>query len=166
MTEATSWDDLYAVLAEVDGACVNGVISHDDVAALDGFAADRSHDIPQHAEDGHLSELFARRPVLRVRSRLLGEVVVWLSNEAEAPEGTDEVVYREAELRRLVGRDPVMIQAIHQVVGRLQQGRHRRAVPDAVVGQVGGHDLAALCIDGQVQLTPGSVARPKASCIP
>ena len=33
------------------------------------------------------------------------------------------------------------------------------AIQDALIGQLGGDDLAALGIDGQVQLSPGSVPR-------
>ena len=78
-----------------------------------GYAMDRSRQI---ADDGErLSELLARQPVVRVRSRLLGEVVVWLADAAEIPEGTSEVVYREAELRRMVGHSSAEGRAIHEV---------------------------------------------------
>ena len=69
--------------------------------------------VPEHAEDGHLSELLVRKPVVRVRSRLLGEVVVWVADGAEMPEETEEVVYRESELRQLVGRTQTEVRAIH-----------------------------------------------------
>lgn len=114
ITGATSWDDLYAVLAEVDVACLNGVLSHDEVKDLDSYAADRSRDVHEHAEDERLSDLLARQRVARVRSRMLGEVVVWVADDADLPEETGEVVYRESELRRLVGRTPTEVRAIHK----------------------------------------------------
>jgi hypothetical protein len=52
---------------------------------------------------------------------------------------------------RAQGRQPT--------IGLLQQCGHWSAVPDAVVGQGGGDDLAALCVDRQVQLTPDPVPR-------
>jgi hypothetical protein len=61
-----------------------------------------------------LSELLARYPVVRVRSRLLGEVVVWVADTTEVPEDTGEVVYRETELRRMVGMGPTEVRAIHE----------------------------------------------------
>ena len=54
------------------------------------------------AEDERLSELLARKPIVRVQSRLLGEVVVWVADGVEIPAGTAEVAYTESELRGLV----------------------------------------------------------------
>ena len=64
--------------------------------------------------DRRLSELLAGQPVVRVRSQVLGETVVWAADDARIPLETEEVVYRESELRRLVGHDPAMIRAIHR----------------------------------------------------
>jgi hypothetical protein len=114
IAEATTWNDLYIVLADVDASCVNGVISHNDVKALARHAVNRSHEVPEHAEDELLSDLLAREPVVRVRSRLLGEVVVWVADGVEVPKGTGKVVYQEFELRRLVGRTPALVRAIHE----------------------------------------------------
>jgi hypothetical protein len=72
---------------------------------------DRSRQIPDEGE--RLSELLTRQPVVRVHSRLLGEVVVWAADNAEVPEDTPEVVYRESELRLLVGLAPAEVRAIH-----------------------------------------------------
>jgi|TARA_B100001964_G_C14011839_1_gene499703 hypothetical protein len=57
-----------------------GEATREEVEALTGYAAERSREVPEHAEDSHLSDLLARLPVVRVRSRLLGEVVVWVAD--------------------------------------------------------------------------------------
>lgn len=75
----------------------------------------RSRQIPEHAEDLHLSELLARGTAVRVRSRLLGEIVVWVADAAVVLEAASEVVYRETELRRLVGRSPAEVRAVHEI---------------------------------------------------
>ena len=59
--------------------------------------------------------MHSTKPVVRVRSRLLGEVVVWVADSADMPEGTDEVVYRETELRRMEGLSPTEVRTIHEV---------------------------------------------------
>ena len=83
--------------------------------ASQGDSCRASTTAPEHAEDSHLSDLLARLPVVRVRSRLLGEVVVWVADSADMPEGTDEVVYRETELRRMEGLSPTEVRTIHEV---------------------------------------------------
>ena len=58
--------------------------------------------------------MHSTKPVVRVRSRLLGEVVVWVADSADMPEGT-EVVYRETELSRMEGLSPTEVRTIHEV---------------------------------------------------
>ena len=110
--QARDWDALYAILDEAQMAYDSGDVTCEEVESLAGYAAGRSLEVPEHAESEHLSELLARQPIVRVRSRLLGEVVVWVADAAEVPEGTADVVYREAELGRLVGRSPAEVRAI------------------------------------------------------
>ena len=69
--------------------------------------------------DCPLSDLLSRHPVVRVRSRLLGEVVVWVADNAEAPEDTGEIVYTETELRLVAGRPPAESRTGH---GRWSRG--------------------------------------------
>ena len=59
--------------------------------------------------------MHSTKPVVRVRSRLLGEGVAWVADSADMPEGTDEVVYRETELRRMEGLSPTEVRTIHEV---------------------------------------------------
>ena len=92
-----------------------GEATREKVEALTGHAAERSREVPEHAEDSHLSDLLVRLPVVRVRSRLLGEVVVWVADSIEVAEEITEVVHRESELRRLTGRSPAEVRAVHEV---------------------------------------------------
>ena len=110
---AGTWDELDGVLKEAQAAYTAGHVTCEEVESLAGYAMDRSRQIPADGDGERLSELLARQPV-RVRSRLLGEGVVWLADAAEIPEGTSEVVYREAELRRMVGRSSAEVRAIHE----------------------------------------------------
>ena len=113
--QAADWEALYTVLDAAQAAYDDGDVTREEVGALAGYVADRSRQVPEHAEDGHLSELLARQPVVRVRSRLLSEVVVWMADAAELPDDTSEVVYRETELRHIVGRSKAEVRAIHEV---------------------------------------------------
>ena len=112
---AGTWDELDGVLKEAQAAYTAGHVTCEEVESLARYAMDRSRQIPDDGDGERLSELLARQPVVRVRSRLLGEVVVWLADAAEISEGTSEVVYREAELRRMVGRSSAEVRAIHEV---------------------------------------------------
>ena len=112
---AGTWDELDGVLKEAQAAYTAGHVTCEEVESLARYAMDRSRQIPDDGDGERLSELLARQPVVRVRSRLLGEGVVWLADAAEIPEGTSEVVYREAELRRMVGRLSAEVRTIHEV---------------------------------------------------
>ena len=49
-----------------------------------------------------------------MRSNVLGEDVLWAADDAVIPEGNALVVYRERELRELVGCSPEELIAIHR----------------------------------------------------
>jgi hypothetical protein len=110
---ATDWVDLYALLDDVQTAYNAGDVTREEVESLTGYAVNRSGHLPQEPQDGPLSKLLEQRSV-RVRSRLLGEVVVWVADTV-VPEATAEVVYKESELRRLVKMPPDQIRAMHAV---------------------------------------------------
>ena len=111
---ATDWVDLYALLDDVQTAYNAGDVTREEVESLTGYAVNRSGHLPQEPQDGPLSKLLEQRSV-RVRSRLLGEVVVWVADTTVVPEATAEVVYKKSELRRLVKMPPDQIRAIHAV---------------------------------------------------
>ena len=112
---AGTWDELDGVLKEAQAAYTAGHVTCEEVESLAGYAMDRSRQIPDDGDGERLSELLARQPVVRVRSRLLGEVVVWVADSIEVAEEITEVVHRESELRRLTGRSPAEVRAVHEV---------------------------------------------------
>jgi len=71
-----------------------------------------------------LSDLFREVPVHRVRSRVLGEDVLWAADDAEVPD-TDLVVYRASELAALDGLDPDALRKIHDVKKELDGEVHK-----------------------------------------
>ncbi|MDA0337103.1 MAG: hypothetical protein O2782_18225 [bacterium] len=111
--QARDWVILYAILDEAQAAYDAGEVTLEEVESLAGYAVETSLQVPEHDEDGLLSALLARQPIVRVRSRLLGEVVVWVSDAVEITEEVAEIVYRESELRQMVGQSPDEVRAIH-----------------------------------------------------
>ena len=64
-------------------------------------------------EELAISDLLARQPVVRVRSHILGTIVVWAADNALIAADVDEVIYRETELRQLQGLSPAELRAVH-----------------------------------------------------
>ena len=62
-----------------------------------------------------LSKLLSRTNSVRVRSRVLGEDVIWIADDRQEPDLLRQtgVVYRESELRQLVGVSPEKLRRIH-----------------------------------------------------
>ena len=115
LQRAHDWVCLYAILDEAQAAYDSGEVTNEEVESLTGYAANRSREVPEHPENELLSDLLIRQPVVRVQSRLLGEVVVWVADAAKATEETSCAVYREAELRRMAGRSSTEVSAIHEL---------------------------------------------------
>jgi hypothetical protein len=76
---------------------------------------DSLQELQTPATDGILSELLCAYPVVRVQSQVVGEDVLWVADDVEIPADNDLVVYREAELRELVGKTPEDLRRIHEV---------------------------------------------------
>jgi hypothetical protein len=116
MQQAADWSGLEAVLAEVQTAFQAGKLSQEQAEALGRIALQEARTLPEAAGDApglRLSELFAAGPVRRVWSGVLGEEVLFLADDAEEPEEHGLTVYRESEMRRLVGMDPEQLKAVH-----------------------------------------------------
>ena len=62
-----------------------------------------------------LSEFLSERQVARVHSKVLDEDVLFAADDAEIPLDNDLAVYREAELRKLVGTTPDRLRHIHEI---------------------------------------------------
>ena len=76
------------------------------------------------SRNGDHDHLFREVPVHRVRSRVLGEDVLWAADDAEVPD-TDLVVYRASELAALDGLDPDALRKIHDVKKELDGEVHK-----------------------------------------
>ena len=63
----------------------------------------------------NLSEFLSERKVAQVHSKVLDEDVLFAADDAEIPLDNDLVVYREAELRTLVGTTPDRLRHIHEI---------------------------------------------------
>ena len=103
---------------QIDAAYQAGRPSLEEAAALAMQADDCSRRLPGREEgtgEKCLSDLFAETPIRRVRSRVLREHVLFAADEARIPPGNDLAVYRESELRQLVGRRPEQLKGIHAV---------------------------------------------------
>ena len=87
--QARDWEALYAVLDAGQAAYDAGEVTLEEAESLTGYVADRSRQVPEDV--GTLGDLLRSQPVIRVRSRLLGEVVVWVADAVQPPD-TGEVV--------------------------------------------------------------------------
>jgi len=86
--------------------------------------ADHKSALLEHLRETHrshrwgndtITRLLAQRSIVRISSRVLGEDVLFAADVAEIPLGNDLMVYREAELRELVGKTPEQLRKIHEV---------------------------------------------------
>jgi hypothetical protein len=111
---AQDWQALDAVLERAQAAFQAGELPAQAVEELARKAAQVSRRLPEQAGEQRLSELLRRQPVVRVWSRILNEYVLWARDGVEVPAGNTLVVYRESELRQVVGRTPDRVKAIHQ----------------------------------------------------
>ena len=68
------------------------------------------------SEPSTLAPAFKEKPIMRVRSWLLGgEIVVFAADHARIPESNTEVVYRASELQLIQEMTPEQLIALHQV---------------------------------------------------
>jgi len=89
---------------------------------------------PETADELRLSDLFQEQPVRRARSRVLNEDLLFVADAAEIPPDNTLIVYRESELRQMVGKPLEQVRAIHQVKQELDgeiagdRGKQERTV--------------------------------------
>ena len=112
--QAQSWADLSALCKQIDEAYHEGQLSGNEVETLTAHVTQKSSELPEPEPQQRLSSLLADKPIQRVRSAVLGEDVLWAADTAEIPKDNALVVYRESELRELVGRSPDALRAIHR----------------------------------------------------
>jgi len=110
---AASWSDLEAVLEEAQRQYEASNLPQEDVERLAVLVHYHSHHLPAPGEEERLSHLLHKTPTCRMRSGLLGEDILLAADDAEIPPDNTLVVYRESELRRVVGRPPEQLRRIH-----------------------------------------------------
>jgi len=116
---AESWLELDAMLEEAQRQYEAGDVPQEDVERLAVLAHYRSHRLPGPDEEERLSHRLHKTPICRMRSGLLGEDVLLAADDAEIPPDNTLAVYREAELRWVVGRSPEQLKRIHAVKSML-----------------------------------------------
>ena len=112
--QASSWDELSTLCTQIDQAYRQGELEMAEVEQLTARVTEKSRELPEKTPRQTLGALLSEHPVQRVRSKVLGEDVLWAADDAEIPEDNTLVVYRERELRQLEGRLPEELQAIHR----------------------------------------------------
>ena len=124
LLHAPDWQGLSQVLEEVDRAYQRGAVTVEEAEDLARLAGERSRELPESVTDElpspapgaqtlRLSEFAASGRVQKVRSKALGEDVLWVADNAEVPVDNQLVVYRVEELRQLVGVPPDQLRRIH-----------------------------------------------------
>lgn len=111
--QATTWTDLEAVLDDAQQQFQAGELTAEDVERLAEIAQQEALTLPENVDQLRLSQLFSETPVRRVRSEVLGEVILFAADHATIPEDNSLVIYRQSELKQLVGCSPERLRAIH-----------------------------------------------------
>ena len=95
---------LDSVMEDIEAAYRRGDIAQEEAEALAQAAIEKSWQIPACIEDMPLADFAASGLIRKVKSKALGETVLWAADNAEVDLGTDLVVYRACELKELIGK--------------------------------------------------------------
>ena len=107
--------DLDSTIEAVDSAFVQGKITQEEAEALAQAATEKSRQIPASVEEMPLAEFASSGLVKKVKSKQLGETVIWAADNAQVPPETDQVVYQASELKELAGMSPEQLRKIHML---------------------------------------------------
>ena len=105
--------DLDSAIEAVDSAFVTSEINQEEAEALAQAATEKSRQIPASIEEMSTAEFASSGLVKEVKSKVLGETVIWAADNAQVPPETDQVIYRASELKELVGVPPEQLRKIH-----------------------------------------------------
>jgi hypothetical protein len=107
--------DLDQVIDNTEAAYQRGEITEAEVGEVAQAAIALAHRLPATIENMPLSD-FAKSNLFReVKSKTLGETVLWAADNADVGARTDLVVYRASELMALVSVAPEHLRCIHRV---------------------------------------------------
>ena len=107
--------DLDSAIEAVDSAFVTSEINQEEAEALAQAATEKSRQIPASVEEMPLEDFASSGLVKEVKSKVLGETVIWAADNAQVPPETDQVIYRASELKELVGVPPEQLRKIHML---------------------------------------------------
>ena len=113
--QAREWKDLEKVLSQVQILFKDGQITQEEAEALAQAATEKSRQIPASIEEMPLEDFASSGLVKKVKSKVLGETVIWAADNAQAPPETDQVIYRASELKELAGMSPEQLRKIHML---------------------------------------------------
>lgn len=111
--DAQTWRDLERALDDAQVAYERGELITEAVAQIALMAQQKATTLPEDASEESLSELFADGPIRRCHSRVLGEDVLFVADDAEVPPGNDLMVYQQSELAQVVSLTPEALKAVH-----------------------------------------------------
>ena len=112
--QAESWDDLSTFCKEIVEAYRQGQLGFDEVETLTVQIAEKAHELPETVPQQSLRALLLEKPIRRVRSAALGEDTLWAADNAGFQKTNTLVVYRERELKEIVGRSAEKLRALHR----------------------------------------------------
>ena len=107
--------DLDSAIEAVNSAFVQGEITQEEAEALAQAATEKSRQIPASVEEMPLEDFASSGLVKEVKSKVLGETVIWAADNAQVPPETDQVIYRASELKELAGISPEQLRKIHML---------------------------------------------------
>ena len=105
--------DLDPVMEATDLAFLRGDITQEEAEALAQAAIEKSRQIPASIEEMSLADFATSGLVRKVRSKVLGETVLYAADNAQVDPGIDLVVYRASELKELDGMPVEQLRRIH-----------------------------------------------------
>lgn len=111
--QAQDWQELDKALERAQQLFQDGELTVDQVEDLAQIARQEAMTLPEGADQLRLSDLFSETPIRQVYSKVLDEVVLFVADGVDVPADLEGVVYRASELRRMPGRSPEQVRAIH-----------------------------------------------------
>ena len=112
---ASVWNDIEKKLHKITKAYRQGEVNQATAEMLTHAAIEKSRQIPASIEEMPLENFASSGLVKEVKSKLLGETVIWAADNAQVPPETDQVIYRASELKELAGISPEQLRKIHML---------------------------------------------------
>ena len=112
---ARDWSDLEGVVEDAEEAYRRNELVGETVEQLGYSVQKKAREIPAHIDELRLSDLLKKALVRRIKSRLLGEMVLVIGDNVPVPPEAHGVIYRASELAQLMPKGPEVLKRIHAV---------------------------------------------------